>query len=48
MYFTITDGGITASSDYSFQDTFNWNSGETVDFSIITDRGNIFTAQEVT
>ena len=48
LYFTITDGGIYPSGDYSIQETFNWNSGETTDFAIITDRGNIFTAQEVT
>ncbi len=44
----ITDGGIISSGDYSIQETYNWNSGETVDFRIFTDRGNIFTAQEVT
>jgi len=44
----ITDGGIFPSGDYSIQETYNWNSGETVDFTIFTDRGNIFTAQEVT
>ena len=48
VYFTITDGGITPSGDYDFQKTYNWTSGETVDFTIFTDRGNIFTAQEVT
>lgn len=44
----ITDGGIFPSADYSIQETYNWNSGETVDFTIFTDRGNIYTAQEVT
>ncbi len=44
----ITDGGIFPSGDYSIQETYNWNSGETVDFTIFTNRGNIFTAQEVT
>ena len=48
LYFTITDGGIYPNGDYSIQETFNWNSGETTDFTIITNRGNIFTAQEVT
>ena len=44
----ITDGGIDPSEDYSIQETYNWSSGETVDFTIFTNRGNIFTAQEVT
>ncbi len=44
----ITDGGINPSGDYSIQETYNWNSGETVDFTIFTNRGNQFTAQEVT
>jgi len=44
----ITDGGIVPSGDYSIQETYNWNSGETVDFTIFTNRGNQFTAQEVT
>ena len=48
LYFTITDGGIYPSGDYSIQETFNWDPDETTDFTIITDRGNIFTAQEVT
>ncbi len=48
LSFTITDGGIFPNDDYSIQETYNWNSGETVDFTIFTDRGNIFTAQEVT
>ena len=48
MFFTITDGGIAPSEDYSIQETYNWNSGETVDFTIFTNRGNQFTAQEVT
>ncbi len=44
----ITDGGVNPSEDYSIQETYNWNSGETVDFTIFTNRGNQFTAQEVT
>ncbi len=48
LVFTITDGGITPSDDYSIHESFNWNSGEITDFSIFTGRGNIFTAQEVT
>jgi len=48
LNFIITDGGITPSGDYSIQETYNWNSGETVDFTIFTNRGNQFTAQEVT
>jgi len=48
LYFIITDGGIAPSGDYSIHETYNWNSGETVDFTIFTGRGNIFTAQEVT
>ncbi len=48
MFFTITDGGMATTEDYSIQETYNWNSGETVDFTIFTNRGNQFTAQEVT
>ena len=48
MYLTITDGGVYPSGDYSIQETFNWDPDETTDFKIITNRGNIFTAQEVT
>ncbi len=48
LSFSFIDGGMSPSNSYSIQETYNWNSGETVDFSIITDRGNIFTAQEVT
>lgn len=48
LYFTITDGGMTPSNDYSLQETFNWNAGEITDFTIFTDRGNQFTKQEVT
>jgi len=48
LYFTISDGGIAPRDDYSIQETYNWNSGEVVDFTIITNRGNIFTSQEVT
>jgi len=44
----ITDGGVVPSGDYSIQETYNWNSGEIVDFTIFTNRGNQFTAQEVT
>jgi len=48
LSFSFIDGGILPSNSYSIQETYNWNSGETVDFSIITNRGNIFTFQEVT
>lgn len=50
LYFTITNGGIESvvGDDYSFQTPFNWDAGETTTFQIITERGNIFTAQEVT
>ena len=48
MFFKNNDGGIAPSEDYSIQETYNWNSGETVDFTIFTNRGNQFTAQEVT
>jgi len=44
----ITDGGISPSGDYSIQESYTWNSGETVDFTVFTNRGNQFTAQEVT
>ena len=48
MYVTITDGGMAPDDDLSIQESFNWNSGETTDFFITTNRGNIFTFQEVT
>jgi len=48
LIFSITNGGMEPLSDYSIQEPYNWNSGETVDFSIVTSRGNIFTSQEVT
>jgi hypothetical protein len=48
LYLTITDGGIAPSDDYSIQESFGWEPSETTDFTIITERGNIFTAQEVT
>lgn len=48
LIFTITDGGMQPSTDFSIQETYNWNPGETVDFSVTTNRGNIITSQEVT
>ena len=48
LFFTITDGGMAPHKDYSIQKTYNWNFGEITDFSIFTDRGNIFTFQKVT
>ena len=48
LYFTITDGGMAPDSEYSFQETCNWNAGETTDFTIFTNRGSQFTSQEVT
>jgi hypothetical protein len=48
LTFSITDGGVSPSDDYSFQDTFNWNAGEVTDFTITTNRGNYFYDQEVT
>ena len=48
LLFYYTDGGVPAGGDYSIQESYNWNAGETVDFRITTDRGNLITAQEVT
>ena len=48
LIFTITDGGMEPSTDYSIQETYNWDPDETVNFSVTTNRGNILTAQEVT
>ncbi len=48
LIFTITDGGIPPSGDYSMEKTYYWNSSEIVDFTIFTNRGNIITSQEVT
>jgi len=48
LLFYYTDGGVPVGGDYSIQESYNWNAGETVDFRITTDRGNLITAQEVT
>lgn len=48
LIFSISDGGISPSESYSLQKTYFWNSGETVDFRIITNRGNQYVSQEVT
>jgi len=46
--FTYSDGGVVPSDSFSIEETYHWNADETVDFSITTNRGNIFTAEEVT
>ena len=48
LVFSITDGGMVPGDDYSLQETFNWNAGETTDFTITTNRGNYYYDQEVT
>jgi len=48
LIFSITDGGIASGDDYSLQETFNWNAGETTDFTITTNRENYYYEQEVT
>lgn len=48
LLFLYPDGGIDPSGDFSIQETYNWNSGETVDFTITTNRGNHYVMQEVT
>lgn len=48
LFFSIADGGVPPGEGYSLNATYYWNSGETVDFTITTNRGNIFTFQEVT
>jgi len=48
VYLTITDGGIAPFEVYSLNQTFYWTSGESTNFQIITERGNIYIAQEVT
>lgn len=48
LLFTITNGGIAPGDSYSTNDTYVWNSGEIVDFTITTNRGNQYTTQEVT
>ena len=45
---TIPDGGIAPGDEYAFERPFGWTSGETTDFTIFTERGNIFVSQEVT
>jgi len=39
---------VPIGGDYSIEESYNWDAGETVDFRITTDRGNLFTGQEVT
>jgi len=48
LLFFYSGGGVPTGGDYSIEESYNWNAGETVDFRITTDRGNLFTAQEVT
>ena len=48
LFFYYTGGGVPPGGDYSIQESYNWNAGETVDFRIATARGNLVTAQEVT
>jgi len=48
LLLSITDGGVLSNEVYSFNSTYFWDAGETVDFTITTNRGNIYTAQEVT
>ena len=43
-----TDGGVVTGDDFSREIPFNWNAGETTDFTITTSRGNYFYDQEVT
>jgi archaellum component FlaF (FlaF/FlaG flagellin family) len=43
-----TDGGVATGDDFSREIPFNWNAGETTDFTITTNRGNYFYDQEVT
>ena len=44
----ISEGGVSPGDDFSIQETYNCDAGETVDFTITTNRGNYFTTQEVT
>jgi len=48
LFFTITDGGIAPGNDYPFEKPFDVDAGETTDFTIFTERGNIFVSQGVT
>ena len=48
LFNTITDGGTAPGDDYPFERQFDWTSGETTDFTIFTERGNIFVSQQVT
>jgi len=48
LFFYYTDGGVPIGEDYSIHENYNYDAAETVDFRITTDRGNQFTAQEVT
>ena len=50
MFLYFTNGGMTptANGTFSFEEPFNWNPGELTDFTIFTERGNIFLFQDVT
>jgi len=40
--FTITDGGITPSQIYSWQEDFAWTSGDPIDVTVTTGRDNLY------
>jgi len=48
LFFYYSGGGVPTGGDYSIEESYNWDAGETVDFRITTGRGNLYTAQEVT
>ena len=50
MFLYFTDGGMTptVNGTFSFEEPFNWNAGELTEFTIFTERGNIFLFQDVT
>ncbi len=50
MFLYFTNGGMkpTANGTFSFEEPFDWNPGELTEFTIFTERGNIFLFQDVT
>lgn len=51
LFLYFTDGGMTPSTTngtFSFQESFYWTTGEVTDFTVFTERGKIYTFQDVT
>ena len=51
IFYYFTDGGMTPSTTngtFSIQKSFYWTAGEVTDFTVFTERGKIYTLQDVT